>query len=291
MHVAERLAVLQRNLPDPAVGKRGCRRVGAYVTGVVVLVHHVHGHGAIAQQPLRAVDPVDAELLFGQEAGEARAVDEKVGFEALAALCQHGRDVAIFGHLHVGDVVEVVLHAARGTDLSQVVRELQRIHVVRELQRLAELRAPRGDRAQAEFTHDRLHGGRLPERDRAIAHVPAQSGAVDGLHAIRVECMVIMLALAMEPVDVLDGLLERAVDALQELDGVEPHDRENMFNVWDSCLADADAWNVRRFDQADLHRPAAVVPEGGFEVGRSHPAGRAAADNQYLTGSQFGKNL
>ena len=48
----------------------------------------------------------------------------------------------------------------------------------------------------------------------------------------------------MQPVDVLDGLFESAVDALQEVDFIDADNRQDVFDIGQRSFADADPRHV-----------------------------------------------
>ena len=152
-----------------------------------MFVRDVQRDRTVAEQPLRAVHPVDAQLLLDQQRGRSRAIDEQFGFEALAALGQDRGNVAILGHFNLGDVIEIMIDAPRGCDLAQRIRKLERIHMIGIGQRLTGTLTAQWLRCEPELTNDRLCRRRLAKRDRAVAHQPAHRQAINGLQAKTVE--------------------------------------------------------------------------------------------------------
>ncbi len=82
--------VLQRDAPLPP--RRPRRRAGQRfaITGQ----RAGYGDGAVARQPLAPVGERHAKFLPDQQRAEARAVDEKLAFDACAAFQDHGRNEA-----------------------------------------------------------------------------------------------------------------------------------------------------------------------------------------------------
>ena len=76
VHIADPASILQGYIPDPA-GRQGSRHgVGAHKTGVMDVIRYWHYQSAVAQQPLRVVDPFYAKFFLDQNGGEARAIDK-----------------------------------------------------------------------------------------------------------------------------------------------------------------------------------------------------------------------
>src|SRR5690606_28125268 len=84
--------VLQRNAPLPACAMRGAagERIGRGDIG------GRDGDGPVDREPVAPVLVADAERLADQQGAEARAVDEQVALDALAAFELDRRDVAAF---------------------------------------------------------------------------------------------------------------------------------------------------------------------------------------------------
>ena len=232
------------------------------------------------------VDPVDAELLLDEQCGETGAVDEQVRFEPLTAFGQYGGDIAVIVHLDFGDAVEMVPDSLLRGYLGEHIREFERVDMKCEFQWLSERRAALRYWAEPHFAKYRLNRCRFSVWNRPVAHVPVERRTIDRFHPERVKRMVKMLAVAVQPVDMLDGLFERAVDSPEEVQGINADDGEEVIDVRQRGLAGVEARRIGRLDDADFHWPLAVVPEGRREILRRHPGGCAAANDQYFLRGQ-----
>ena len=97
--------------------------------------------------------------------------------------------------------------------------------------------------------------------------------------------MVIVVAIIVQPIDVFDRLLEGAVDAPHEFTLIDANHGQDVIDVRDRRLANADPRHVRRLDQADLGELASIAIEGCIQVRCRQPAGGSTANDQYFSGS------
>ena len=245
-----------------------------------MLIGDLNGQCAIAKLPLRTIDPWRAELLLDQKPGKARRVDEKIGLEAQTAFGFDSGDLAALGHFHLGHVIEMVGDAASRRDFAEVVGELQRVHVKRVGKTRPDVVELQSPGREIGFADHGLRRDRLGKRYRTIAHQPVHRRRVDRPGAVTTEGVVIALALPVQPVDVFDGLLVRALDTLQKLDFVDADNRQDVRDARNGRLANAYPRYVRRLEQGNIDRTPTLGIECRVEVSRRHPARRSAADDQ-----------
>jgi hypothetical protein len=274
--VAGAAPVAQADVPDPAGGERGRRRVGAHVLLRLLVVGHPHRDRAVAQQPVLVALERHAERLADQDAREAGAVDEEVGLDALAALGLHGGDVAALGLLDLRDVVDHVMDAAGDGQVAQRLGELLCIHVI-GVGDVALIIAVVGPlRRQPLLAQLDLRRHRLGIGDRAVARQPAQPVPVEARRGQPIERMVIMVPL-MQPVIEADRLLEGGVGRLHEGALGDLDALQRALDGGDRRLADANAADLLGFDQPDQHALRRADPvQHRIEIGRRDPAGRSA---------------
>ena len=190
---------------------------------------------------MRTVYPLDAQFLLDEQRRKSGAVDEQISFQALTASGLYGGDVAVLRQLDLDRVIEVVCYAARRRQLAQIVGKFQRIHVVGVGQWPPEVPGSQHLGRQPELTDDRLCRNSLAEWNGTIAHQPMFARPVDRARSIAAERMVVVFALAVQPIDVFDGLLEGAVDPPHELVLVDADHGQNMIDIGNGRLANADA--------------------------------------------------
>src|SRR6266542_1074049 len=85
------------------------------------------------------------------------------------------------------------------------------------------------------------------------------------------------------PVDELDPELEGGLALADHLQWIDPGQREEVADVRDGRLADADDPDLIRFNELDLDLAQPLRKDGS-----GHPAGGAAADDCHLTDRLFG---
>ena len=148
-------------------------------------------------------------------------------------------------HLDVGDVVPIVLDAPLRRYFAEHVRKFECVHVKGISERLAELRTLLRNRAEPQFADNRLHRRRLAKRNRPVAHMPTKRRTINRLDLESVECVIEVLAVAVQPVDVFDGLLECAVYPFEKIQRIDTDDRQDVIDMGDRGLANANAGHVR----------------------------------------------
>ena len=229
---------------------------------------------------MRPIVEARLQRLLNQQAAHARAIDEEVAGDALAALHHHSVDETVRLALrHAGNLALGAHDAALLGEAAQEARVETRVEVERMrdvghgraghvLARAHELGLPRRggvDRVSleraglAELRHAQPE---VMERQR-LRGLPDEAEAVDVAVADRA------------PVDELDAKLERALRGTHELIFVYLQRAVEFADVRDRGLADADDADLVGFDEAD-----AVLPVEHFRQRcGGHPAGGTATDN------------
>ena len=119
--------VLQRDAPLPA----GLAGGGARVRGRLGHARAGHGHGPVARQPVAPVLVTGLQGLLDQQAAEARAVDEQLALDALAAV-EHDRfDEAV---LAAQDRVDDLALGTHDAELLGVAAQVARVQAGIEME-------------------------------------------------------------------------------------------------------------------------------------------------------------
>jgi hypothetical protein len=78
---------------------------------------------------------------------------------------------------------------------------------------------------------------------------------IERLQAAASKSVVIRVAIAVDPVNIFDRVLEGAVDPLEKLDLIEPNHCQHMPDAGNSGLTNADSRHIRRFHECDIGNP------------------------------------
>ena len=233
------------------------------------------------------VDERDAQRLAQQQRAKARAVDEQAALDAAFAiegerddvagltitldradLALDPRDAAFLGiaaqHGGEGGRIEMIGVGQVGNGLGAAVA-------------LCHAAGTRGGDVDAVIVivagdaHRPAAQPQLPERDQPDA-------APDGAETVDVTVP------DAEPVDELNPQLETAVGGAEEFGLVDAEPDEEIMDLRDRRLADADGADLVRFDQRDR---GAIAEEAGEGRGR-HPASSAPAGDHDIEGREIG---
>ena len=273
-------AMLQRDAPLPAGAVRG---------GARHRDQRLHGAAgdrdrAVTGQPVRPILVAGVQGLLDEQALHARAVDEKITFDA-AAIAQHdGADESIRLALLHGD--DFAFNAFDALSLGQLAQESG-------IQSGVEVVGVR-DFAQRRARHVRPWPHELgASRGRGVDGVVAEACDQAGMHTAQPEMMerqsiqvgpelaeTVGVAVAdRAPVHELDAELERAARGAQELVFVDAQNAIEGDDVRDRRLADTDDADLVGFHQPNRTRAPEVVGKRG---GR-HPTRSATAHDDDVT--------
>jgi hypothetical protein len=275
---------LERDPPLPALGVGG----GAGERVRRTLVGGREGDGAVGGEPVGPVLVAGLEGALDQQAAKARAVDEQIALDTLAAREGDRFDEAVLGPL--GDRGDLALDPPHPAALGIGAQEfgVEAGVEVEGVKELVEGESGVGAGA-AELAGRGGDGAHRPGRD--VLHHPALALAeielveVHALEVVAVAAERVEIAGAgRAPVDELDAELERALGRGDELVLVDAEHPVESDQRRDGRLADADGADLLGFDQRDL---GDAVVEEAREGRRGHPAGGAAADDDDIADRMF----
>jgi hypothetical protein len=240
-----------------------------------------HRHRAVAGQPVRPVVIARLERPFDQQAAKARAIDEQLRFDPAPVDERDRFDKAgLAMQRHVGDPAFHPRDARRFGPLAQergiepgveVIGIVERAH---HAARIGEGWAKRPAWARCQAMAWASSGAVSPCARAQPVLVHGHHVEIAPIGAEGVEIARIFRA----PADELDAQLEAASGARQELALVDAQGLVEHADRRDRRLAHADRADLLAFDQGN----GAIAGQCVRQHRRRHPAGRTAADNQYL---------
>jgi len=274
-------AVLQRDAPLPA-GRPGI--------GLRVRAHRLgpdtgHGDGTIARQPTAPVVETRLQRTFDQQPAKARAIQEQVAFDALAAVHLHRFDEAVGGaQLHVHHLAFAAAHAA----LLGIAAQEPTIKPGIEMIGIADT-ANRGIAHLVHAAKSPAFGGNgieriVPQTAVAAGALAAQPVVVKRQRPERHPCFAEGMQVRIAdtaPIVELDAELECALRRAQHFVFIQTEKRIDQPDLWDGGLADTDDADLLGLDQADTQ----LLAHGLGEACRGHPAGGTATDDDDVANS------
>ena len=280
IHVAVARPVLERDPPLPAGSPRG----RASQRLLIVTAFARHRDRAVARQPFGPILEAGFELLLDKQPAEARAVDEKVAFDA-ASIGQ--QDSLHEPRFRVLDDVDDAPFRAPDAQRLGTLPQILRIQGCVELERIGDPRQRRtglirgGVRKAAAEPGDDAERIDI-ERSRIARHAAFEPMVVkfDPQHIEPVEAERVDVAVTdPRPVAELDAELVSGVGRTDEVALVDPEERVEQIDLGNCRLADADGPDLIRFHQLD--RKVGHFAENVRHRCRGHPAGGPAADDDH----------
>ena len=279
--VAQATARLQADVPDPARGLGGGQRGRGDWVALGVCIGHLRDECAVVAEHVFHRDQPLPAVFADQERPSAGAVHEQVAFDALAAVQDQRRDVAVGMRLDPRHMAEDVRDAqALHGVAAQQCGEFHRVQVVAVVDGECVLRRLRLLRRESARDGVRLRRDDLRERPALLLRQPEARRVEVGVFRRPAERMRVRLdAGAPRPAVEARALLEAGVARPEEIALGDADALERGAHRRPGAFADADGGNVRRLHQRHLQIAADVLR--GHHVG-GEPAGAAAANDDDL---------